>query len=100
MKSINTGHIVDIVHPVVPLIVVSKWVFFYCYFGDNVTTQFEHLHILIYQWNWITLPIEIQKLLPTVMLITGKPVYLKGVANIRCTKEVFKRVSFQFYFEL
>lgn len=92
-KSINSGHTLDIVHPCVPLTVVVKWIYFYCYFGDNVTSRFAHLHNIIYQCDWFLYPIEIQKDLAFIMSNAQKPVLLHGFANIYCTKIIFRKVS-------
>ena len=65
--------------------------FFYCDFGERVCGGFEAVHNTIEECNWYQLPIEIQKMLLTVMM-ADQSVVLKGFANVFATRESFKLV--------
>lgn len=64
----------------------------FCFFGDEVTNRFIEISDSIYDLNWYMLPIRERRLMSVMMLVTQKPVYLEGIANIQCTRENFKKV--------
>lgn len=71
-------------------------IFIFCEFGERASDGFDELDYVIGQLDWYTFPIEIQRKLPIVINIAQQPVVVRGFLNILCTREVFKKVSFQF----
>lgn len=92
-QCINGLRSLDAVQPAVCLNVVLMWLFIYCYFGDQVTSRFEHIQLAFYESNWHLLPLELMNCLPYILLSTQKLVYIRGFANSSCTRETFKMVS-------
>lgn len=68
--------------------------YLYCHFGDQVTQRFEDIGDAVYQIDWYALPLDMQKNLPMVIALTQKRVFVRGFADTRSTREVFKKVTF------
>lgn len=87
----NVNHFV-LIRP----ITLAFWSFvnilFFCEFGKMVTGNFQDLDDIIFQWDWNSFPIEVQRMLPTILISTQKPIVLCGIANIVCDRESFKKV--------
>lgn len=65
----------------------------FCELGENVTSGFSALCDTIYFGDWYFYPMKIQRMLPTIMIVTEKPVELRGFGNIPCTREALRKVS-------
>lgn len=65
----------------------------FCYFGENITNQFNVINHAIYGCDWYLFPHEVQRILPTIMVSTQRPLILRGFGNVVCTREAFKNVS-------
>lgn len=68
--------------------------FLFCEFGENVTRKFNELNYIICQIEWYLLPIDIQRMLPFIMMTTQKQIILQGFGGVQLTREAFKTVSF------
>lgn len=68
-------------------------IFMFCEFGKCVTDLFDGIPNIIFESEWYTFPIEIQKILPTLMVASQQPVVIQGFANLQCTREAFKKVD-------
>lgn len=68
--------------------------FAFCMFGENLAEQFDMLDVKLYQCDWFLFPIDIQRMLITLMSNTQQPAAIIGYGNIECTRETFKRVFF------
>lgn len=79
------------------------WLFIYCYFGDQVTSQFNNIVDSFYSIDWYLLPLNIQKDLPLVIFAADSKVHIKGFGTTSCTRETFKKVihcnTYMKYFE-
>lgn len=69
------------------------FVFIFCEFGEEVKSKFSEINSTIGQSDWYEYPIEIRKLLSTVIFYTQKPVTLNGFGSISYTREAFKMVK-------
>lgn len=85
--------IVDIVRLGLCLMYVLVYIGFMCFFGDEVTNGFEVINDSVYQCSWNEFPLELQKLLPTMMIIAQNLVYVHGYMNTKCTREVLQKVN-------
>lgn len=65
-----------------------------CMFGNETTTRFDEIYESFCQCPWNEFPLELQKLLPMVLLIAKEPIYLKGYMSVKCTREFMKTVIF------
>lgn len=86
-------------HPIVLIrmsscfVIILSCIAWLCYFGNRVTTQFEEINDAVYTCSWNRFPLEAQKLLPTMLIVCQKPVYIHGHMNLRCTHEFFRKVT-------
>lgn len=68
-------------------------VFIICEFGERACNGFDKLYDETCQLDWYSFPIEVQGMLPIVMIATQQPVVIRGFGNIQCTRNVFNRVG-------
>lgn len=79
----------------VPAVWLAFWsfaqVFVICDACQRVTSHYE---IDIYsEWDWYTFSKNVRFDLPMVIIGSQLPVEVKGLGNIVCTREMFKKVS-------
>lgn len=67
--------------------------FFFCEFGSRISGQFEELGDVIYQSAWYSYPLDVQRLLPTILIAAQDPFIVSVFGNISCTREAFINVS-------
>lgn len=70
-----------------------SFVFIYCELGQRVSEAFEEPYNAICQFRFDLFPLEIQRVLPIIILSAQPPIDLRGYGNISCTRDRFKRVS-------
>lgn len=83
---------------VISLVILTIYLSVLCFFGDEVNTQFENIQNWIYYCNWLNYPFKVQRLIPTMLIVAGKPIYIQGFMNVRCTRESVRKVVFNFRF--
>lgn len=66
----------------------------FCEIGETITNRFEALGDKVYQLNWYTLPLSMQKDLVRVIAISQKRVFVRGYLDIQSSRQVFKKVIF------
>lgn len=71
----------------------------FCDFGERLTGRFDEIDLTLFECNWYTFPMEIQKMLPMLLMSTQSPVVLQGFPNVSCTREAFKKVRFEKLFK-
>lgn len=67
-------------------------VFIYCEFGQQIGLCYRRVDDAIYQMDWFSFPIEVQRRVPMILMLTQKPVEFKGFGDIVFTRDTFKRV--------
>lgn len=67
-------------------------IFLFCELGEMLTGQFNKLNDAIFERDWYTFPIEIQRKLPMITMGIRLPVVISGYGNIRCTRQVCQNV--------
>lgn len=67
--------------------------FAYCYFGKLATESFEKMTECLYEYNWLDLPIELQKYFIIMIGNTQKPIYYHGFGFAILNLETFTQVS-------
>ena len=80
----------DIIGQVVALFWAFVIIFLACECGQNVTMEFEMFNDALYQCKWYFLPIELQRMLVTVLVGAQHPTHMQGYGNIECTRDSFK----------
>lgn len=82
---------------IVQTLTLSFWsfglIFFFCYFGQCLTTRYEELSIQIYCCDWHLFPMQAKKMLPVILNILNKTEVLQGFGNVFYTHEAFKKVT-------
>lgn len=69
-------------------------VFMICELGQRMIDAFDNnVYFEMSRFDWYLFPIEIKRILPTIILMAQKPVSLECFGGILCTREVFKSVS-------
>lgn len=69
------------------------FIVFFCEFGHHVFNAFDDLNTAIDQYHWYLFPIEIQKLLPIVMVGCQKTSSIKGYGDVLCIRDTSKKVK-------
>lgn len=87
----------ELVQPIMMIFWVFFLIFAYCESGEKLSIRFDEINDIIYQCDWHSFPIEVQKILPIIMEASQKQVRLNGFGNIPFLRETFKGVIL-FYF--
>lgn len=69
------------------------FVYIICEFGQRVSNAYIEIEDEIGQLDWYLFSMEIQKILPTLMIVTQKTVGLDVFGNISADREDFQKVS-------
>lgn len=67
--------------------------FLTCNFGELVTSAFEELDVPLYNLSWHLIPIEQQRYFILILNAIQKPVVIKGLFSLDCSRVTFKMVS-------
>lgn len=92
-QSLRSGHFTSSLQTLVLILLIMVSLYLYCHFGDQVTQRFEDVGDAVYQIDWYALPLDMQKNLPMVIALTQKRIFVRGFADTRSTREVFKKVG-------
>lgn len=68
-------------------------VFLVCELCQRVCDGFAEMNKTMNQFHWQSYPIEIQRLLPIVIIFTQQPIDFEVFGSITCCRESFKKVS-------
>ena len=68
-------------------------VFFACELGQRFTDTYEEIGSLINRLDWYLFPMEIQRMLPTLMVNTQQPFEILCFGSSTCSHETLKMVS-------
>lgn len=82
----------NLFNPIVCCFWAFAGMFLYCESGERVTTRFDDIKSNIYQCDWHSFRIEVQKIMPLLMQSAQQPVFIAGFGNITFTRETFKKV--------
>lgn len=68
-------------------------VFFACEIGQRFSNAYEKIDDQTGELNWYMLPMEIQRMLTTIMINTQQPIFVKCFGSTACSRETFKKVK-------
>lgn len=68
-------------------------VFSTCEIGQRFTKAFDEIDREIEQLDWYLFPIEIQRILPTIIINAQEPIVIECFGIISCNRDQFKKVS-------
>lgn len=63
-----------------------------CELGERMSDATSGINDSIDQFDWHSFPVEIQKILPTVLIGVQQPIEIRCFGSIACTRETFKQV--------
>lgn len=66
---------------------------FSCEIGQRLTAEFDDIGETIDKLKWYKLPIECQRLLPTIMITAQQELAIECFGSIRCVRASFKSVN-------
>ena len=76
-------------------VIAFATVFIACEIGQRMSDAFDGIHFTIDQFEWYLFPIEIQRMLLTIIAVAQQPVPLECFGSTTCTRVVFKNVSIE-----
>lgn len=75
-------------------------VFMYCELSEQIKMQFEEVNSTLYELNWYTCPMRVQRMMTMIVLMVQQPVDLMAFGGIPCSRQTFKSVHFTQYVQL
>lgn len=63
-----------------------------CELGERFTIAYDGIDCEIEKFDWYSFPIEVQRLLPVLMLNAQQPVTIECFASTSTNREAFKKV--------
>ena len=69
------------------------FVFVACELGQRISDAFNELSDVIGRFNWYTFSVEVQHILPTIILVAQQPVVISCFGSVLCLREAFKKVK-------
>lgn len=73
-------------------LIVFGMVFFPCEVGQQITDTFNDINDKFEQLDWYLLPIEVQRMLPTILVGLQKPIVLGCFGIVSGSRDQFKKV--------
>lgn len=70
-----------------------SFVFVVCELCQRLTDGFNGVSKMFHAIDWLSFPMEIQRLLPIFIAISQQPIEIKVFGSITNSRETFKRVS-------
>lgn len=64
-----------------------------CELGDQISMEFDEINDQINEFNWYLCPLNVQKMLPAMMMNLQQPVDFKCFGSSACNRSTFKEVS-------
>lgn len=61
--------------------------------GQQFSNAIEGIDIAFSQLDWYLFPSKVQRMLPTVMLITQQPTFIKCFGNVLLARQQFRKVG-------
>lgn len=63
-----------------------------CVGGQYLTDKFSEIGNAVEQIDWYLLPIQIQRVLPAIIMFSQEPIIIKFFGNLACSREQLKKV--------
>lgn len=91
----NLEDLIELIRP----FAITFWsfiaIFVSCELSERMSMRFDEIKETINQSNWYSFPIEVQRMLPPVLMYTQEPIFLHGFGRfgtLTLTRETFKKV--------
>lgn len=72
---------------------IINLIFAVCELGQRISNAYGEIEDRIWQLDWYLLPIEIKRMLPTIILYAQRPSVIDFFGSMFCCREQFKKVS-------
>lgn len=63
-----------------------------CEFGEQGCEMFFAVDYTIDEIDWYLYPTEIQRMLPAIMIVAQRPIYMQLFGSVTASRETFQRV--------
>ena len=67
-------------------------VFITCEIFGKISNDFDTISDIMDQFKWYLFPVEVQRILPTILMHAQQPVNINCFGSIPCNRETFKQV--------
>lgn len=91
-QSQNLGNPIDLAILSIQVFGAFFFLLVTCEFGGRITIAHDEIDSVILQSSWYRFPVEVKKILPTVICIVQKEIALHGIGSVVCSRESFQRV--------
>lgn len=91
-QALDNEGSVDVLRTICCLILCMNIPLVFCFNGDDVSTKFEEINVAFIECGFYQFPLNMQKLLPIMLMMIQKPVYIGGYMDTHCTRAAFKMV--------
>lgn len=61
--------------------------------GQRFSNTFEKIDDKINEFDWYLLPMEVQRILPIIMINTQRPTFITCFGSSTCSRDTFKKVD-------
>lgn len=68
--------------------------YFYCYYGNRSTNDYEHIAHSLFESNWNERPVELQKFFKMMIANAQRPMFYHGFRIVRLNLETYLKVSY------
>lgn len=68
-----------------------------CEMGERVCDMFSAIDETMDEIDWYLYPIDVQRMLPAIMIVAQKQIYVEFFGSITASRETFRQVSVSDY---
>lgn len=72
--------------------------FTYCEMGEQISNHFDEIENGFYQLDWHLLPIEIQRMMVMILMVTKQPMQFVGFGNFTASRITMRAVNHSFFY--
>lgn len=65
----------------------------FCEMGERVCAMFGAVDETLEEMDWYLYPNEVQRMLPAIMIVAQKPIYVQLFGSTTASRETFKKVN-------
>lgn len=69
-----------------------------CELSQRTSEAFEGINDILMQYKWYLFPMELKRILPTMIITAQQPILLECFGSISCCRDCFKKVCEIFVF--
>lgn len=87
---------IELIAPFIATLWVFILIFLVCESGTMVANQFDMFDEKFRECKWYLLPNDMQRMLVIFISDLQQPKFIRGYANVVCTREAFKKVRLDY----